>query len=266
MELASVRSSSLVTDSTGQKRKEAGGRTNVAVGAMGESMAMVQAPLQQTGKKMKVEDDAALREKYTSLAQRIAALSKESVDTVRQVLVNQHHQKNAPPTSAASISSSSSSQLVPKADSLTTVLSQALHTNDESLLEYCLNVTNRTVINATISRLPAPFIVPLLTSLIHKFQGSPNRGPTLMQWVHQILVSHTAYLLSLKEMGPWIQILLQTIDTRMGVFKKLSQVFFSSLLSLSPCPHSCLCRSLGFASRRDSDRSAVLLFFFFFFS
>lgn len=50
----------------------------------------------------------------------------------------------------------------PRAESLSTVLTQALQSGDESLLEQCLAVGDQSVIEATVERLPSSKVLPFL--------------------------------------------------------------------------------------------------------
>ena len=52
--------------------------------------------------------------------------------------------------------------LQPRAESLSTVLTQALQSGDESLLEQCLAVGNQDVIEATVERLASSKVLPFL--------------------------------------------------------------------------------------------------------
>lgn len=54
---------------------------------------------------------------------------------------------------------------VPKADSVHTLLVQALQSDDKSLLEQCLGVTNQRVIDATVAKLPPAAVSSLLTKV-----------------------------------------------------------------------------------------------------
>lgn len=80
--------------------------------------------------------------------------------------------------------------------SLSTVLEQALQTNDTAALEMVLQVTERATIEATVGRLQAVKVLPFLTKIINRFQSKPSRGPVLIQWIRCILTTHASYLTS----------------------------------------------------------------------
>ena len=109
----------------------------------------------------------------------------------------------------------------PKAESLRTVLIQALHSGDNSLLEYCLSVSDKKVIDRTIAKLPSEYVLPFLQHVIDKFQAKPSRGVTLVVWIKSILISHTAHLLAVPELTATLSPLYQTVDERMQSFKPM---------------------------------------------
>jgi U3 small nucleolar RNA-associated protein 5 len=109
----------------------------------------------------------------------------------------------------------------PSAGSLQTVLVQALHSNDSSLLEACLQHSKPDVINSTVRRLPTEYLIPLLLELIQKFQEKPGRAPVLLIWIKSVLLIHTAYLMTVPDLVGKLSNFYQALDTRLGVFPKL---------------------------------------------
>ena len=87
-----------------------------------------------------------------------------------------------------------SSLPIPHANSLGTVLTQALRTNDTALLESCLHVGNLQSIRATIERLPSPQAGNLLQKLAERMYKRPGRAGSLMVWVQWTIVAHGGYL------------------------------------------------------------------------
>lgn len=114
-----------------------------------------------------------------------------------------------------------SDKSIPKAGSLQQMLIQALHTDDSVLLEKCLMVSSPTVIRRTIQRLPPPYVIPFLTQIIARFQKKPNRGAYLAIWIREVLMNHTAYLTTVPNLLTKLGPLYQTVDHRLGVFKRL---------------------------------------------
>lgn len=82
----------------------------------------------------------------------------------------------------------------PSATSLSTVLSQALRTNDQELLDSCLRVNDVDTIYSTIERLPSPLVGALLQKLAERLHKRPGRPGMLMVWVQWSLATHGGYL------------------------------------------------------------------------
>lgn len=105
--------------------------------------------------------------------------------------------------------------------SLTTVLSQALKTNDKSLLESCFQVTDSKVILATIRRLESPLAVQLLEKLAERIARKPGRAGSLGTWVRWTLVAHGGYLVSLPNLVKTLSTLHGTLTTRAAALPRL---------------------------------------------
>ncbi|KAF2724136.1 NUC189-domain-containing protein [Polychaeton citri CBS 116435] len=84
----------------------------------------------------------------------------------------------------------------PSGTSLTTVLTQALKTDDRDLLESCLHMTDVPSIRSTIQRLPSQHVGTLLERLAERMHKRPGRVGALMVWVQWSLVAHGAFLAS----------------------------------------------------------------------
>ncbi|KAF2016856.1 NUC189-domain-containing protein [Aaosphaeria arxii CBS 175.79] len=84
----------------------------------------------------------------------------------------------------------------PNASSLGTVLTQALRTNDQDLLDSCLKTIDIDTIYATVERLPSPLVGNLLQKLAERLHKKPGRAGSLMVWVQWSLAAHGGYLAS----------------------------------------------------------------------
>lgn len=82
----------------------------------------------------------------------------------------------------------------PSGASLSTVLSQALRTNDKELLESCLQTREPASIKSTIERLPSPLVASLMQRLAERLHKRPGRAGPLMVWIQWVLVAHGGYL------------------------------------------------------------------------
>ncbi|KAG5937373.1 hypothetical protein E4U53_008206 [Claviceps sorghi] len=84
----------------------------------------------------------------------------------------------------------------PSHQSLTTVLTQALKTDDTELLESCLHTTDLPTVRNTIERIDSSLAGNLLTKLAARLHRRPGRAGNLMTWVQWTLVSHGGALAS----------------------------------------------------------------------
>lgn len=131
-----------------------------------------------------------------------------------------------------------SNGVVPRTGSLQTVLTQALHTNDSSLLEFCLSEGKTdAVVHRTIQRLPPKYILPLLIAIVNKYRSRPSRGPLLLTWVKQLINTHSSYLMTVPELGQSLSVLYQTLNSRLANFKKLLHLNGRLELVLSQASH-----------------------------
>lgn len=109
----------------------------------------------------------------------------------------------------------------PSAGSLTTVLTQALKTNDTTLLESCLHTTDSSSILATVRRLNSTMAVSLLERLAERIARRPGRAGSLGIWVRWTLVAHGGYLVSLPDLMSTLSGLYSTLNTRAGALPRL---------------------------------------------
>ena len=100
------------------------------------------------------------------------------------------------------------------ANSLGTVLTQALRTNDNDLLESCLGLTDYAGVRATIERLPSHLATTLLLRLAERLHRRPGRAGNLMIWVQWSLVAHGGYLASQTEAAAKLSILQRVVRER----------------------------------------------------
>ena len=84
----------------------------------------------------------------------------------------------------------------PPHKSLTTVLSQALRTDDTDLLESCLHTTDSVTIKNTIENIDSTLAGTLLTKLASRLYRRPGRAGSLMTWVQWTLIAHGGALAS----------------------------------------------------------------------
>lgn len=103
---------------------------------------------------------------------------------------------------------------LPSGASLGTVLTQALKTNDVSLLESCLQTSDLTTIRSTIQRLSSPLASVLLSKLAERLHRRPGRAGSLMVWIQWTLVTHGGYLATQPDLIKKLAELNRVIDER----------------------------------------------------
>ena len=79
--------------------------------------------------------------------------------------------------------------------SLGVVISQALRTNDTSLLETCLQTSDPATIRTTINRLDSSLASTLCQRLAERIQSRPGRAGPLVTWIESIVVAHGGYMI-----------------------------------------------------------------------
>ena len=109
----------------------------------------------------------------------------------------------------------------PNALTLTTVLRQALRTNDRDMLESCLSLEDLDSVRSTIEKLPSPLVAALLTKLAERLYRRPGRAGKLMVWVQWSLVAHGGYLTSQPEVMKMLAKLKAVINERAGALNSL---------------------------------------------
>ena len=101
-----------------------------------------------------------------------------------------------PKTLQLAQSTSQKTLSVPTGTSLTTVLTQALRTNDNELLESCFRMNDGDSIRSTIDNLQSNLVSQLLQRIAERLYKRPGRAGNLMIWVQWSIVAHGGYLAS----------------------------------------------------------------------
>lgn len=98
--------------------------------------------------------------------------------------------------------------------SLGTVLTQALKTNDQSLLEQCLQETDLQTVRLTLQRLASPLASNLLHHLASRLHRRPGRAGSLIVWIQWALVTHGGYLATQPGLNKELEELHRVVDER----------------------------------------------------
>ncbi|RXG44906.1 hypothetical protein VDGE_03829 [Verticillium dahliae] len=120
-----------------------------------------------------------------------AILSQQALSSAPKASSASQALTAAPTTTTTTLATTTTTPLDPPSlSSLSTVLTQALRTEDTELLESCLQITDTPSIHATIERLDSALAGVLLTRLAARFHRRPGRAGSLMAWVKWTLVAH----------------------------------------------------------------------------
>lgn len=141
------------------------------------------------------EDEAGDAEEL-SFGDRLRAQDSETARETRIVDVDAAFEGANADLTALTTSSQTRTLAVPSINTLGTVLTQALRTNDQDLLDSCLRNVDIDAIYATVERLPSPLVGTLLQRLAERMHKKPGRAGTLMVWVQWSLAAHGGYLAS----------------------------------------------------------------------
>lgn len=107
------------------------------------------------------------------------------------------------------------------AGTVTTILSQALQSNDHSLLETVLNNRDERVIRDTILRLKAPLAIILLERLAERIARQTHRQGALNIWVKWCLIIHGGYLVQIPNLMSSLASLHSTLKRRSELLPRL---------------------------------------------
>lgn len=140
--------------------------------------------------------DGTAEPEELSFGDRLRAQDPEPVRESRVVDVESAFAGPADDSRALTATGTNRPLAAPNAQSLGTVLTQALRTNDTELLESCLRVIDVDTIYATVERLPSPLVGNLLQKLAERLHKKPGRAGMLMVWVQWSLAAHGGYLAS----------------------------------------------------------------------
>ncbi|KAK5101789.1 Small subunit (SSU) processome component [Lithohypha guttulata] len=111
--------------------------------------------------------------------------------------------------------------MLPSGMSLGTVLAQSLRTNDQSLLETCLHVTDEMIIQNTILRLDSSLAATLLTKLAERLASRPGRYGHLLTWVQSTMIAHGGAIASQAGVASKLRTLYQVLNERSQVLPSI---------------------------------------------
>lgn len=114
--------------------------------------------------------------------------------------------------------------------SLASSLTQALHSGDHALLTSCLVHSDPVLIRTTVRRISGPLSVRLLEACVDRLNrgGVKSKGALgsarargIVEWIHQTLTFHTAYLMSLPNLVSRLSQLHHSLAARLASHERL---------------------------------------------
>ncbi|ORX75036.1 hypothetical protein DL89DRAFT_320413 [Linderina pennispora] len=105
---------------------------------------------------------------------------------------------------------------------LVRVLVQALHTDDQEMLNMVIDNSSRTnVVRDTVLGLPTMYVLSFLQQLFVRFQTTPAKASTLLPWIRTTLTLHSAYLTTIPNLIPQLSGFYQGVEARLETHQKL---------------------------------------------
>ncbi|KAG5365453.1 U3 small nucleolar RNA-associated protein 5 [Yarrowia sp. C11] len=109
----------------------------------------------------------------------------------------------------------------PTMGSLSTVLTQAIKSDDDDLLESCLLFRDEEGIKSTVQRLNSSLAVLLLERLAAKMTAQPSRGRQFNAWIKWVMVAHGGYLVTVPKLLVTVSRLHKALNTRVNTLDRL---------------------------------------------
>jgi U3 small nucleolar RNA-associated protein 5 len=103
---------------------------------------------------------------------------------------------------------------IPSGVSLSTVLSQALKTNDNDMLESCFHTGDLNIIRTTIQRLDSSLAATLLQRLAERLASRPGRYGHLLVWVQWTCIAHGGVIAGKADILKRMSALFKVMDQR----------------------------------------------------
>lgn len=140
-------------------------------------------------------NEASPEPEELSFGDRLRAQAPEDHDRVPHV-VDVDATFAGPNAGSSALATATSNQplTAPSATSVGTILTQALRTNDQEMLDSCLRLNDVDMVYATIERLPSPLVGTLIQKLAERLHKRPGRPGMLMVWVQWSISAHGGYL------------------------------------------------------------------------
>jgi hypothetical protein len=110
--------------------------------------------------------------------------------------LSQLHPQSALSTADKSLPTTTTT-IIPNASSLSTILTQALNSSDEKLLQTCFQQSHsQDTLHNTLIRLSPPLVPSLLSYFNSVLSRKQKRVPGIFNWIREVVVIHGGYLVS----------------------------------------------------------------------
>jgi U3 small nucleolar RNA-associated protein 5 len=161
------------------------------------------------------EEEAGGEPTFGELVQRNSAIDVEAeleydAGTGALVPIASKNNKNGNKTNG----SNKAVAQIPSGVSLTTVLSQALKTNDAEMLESCFRTSDVNIIRATIQRLNSSLAGTLIQRIAERMASRPGRYGHLLAWVQWTCIAHGGAIAGNSEILKRMTSLYKVMDQR----------------------------------------------------
>merc|ERR1711939_1182958 len=142
----------------------------------------------------------------------------EAEPTFGELLASRHPTEisisSALPPDASTLTIKSGNPVIPSGMSLGTVLTQALRTNDNNLLEARLHTLDITIVKNTIQRLDPGLAGALLSKLAERLASRPGRYGNLIAWVQWTCIAHGGAIAAQPDVTGKVRTLYQILGQR----------------------------------------------------
>lgn len=124
-----------------------------------------------------------------------------------------------------------------RCDTLKTTVIQGVHGKDKSFLDTAFSETDLCIIEGCVERLPSTYVMPLLMLLSERLSMKPNKGPLLLPWLKNILIFHSATLISSPDITAKLAPLIESLELRASSHQRMAELGGKIDLLLSQVAH-----------------------------
>ena len=115
-------------------------------------------------------------------------------------------------------------QEVPQANTMSTLLTQGLRSEDKKILNNVLQRSQSDLITNTVRGMSISVVVPLIRELEKRTRGHSQSGLVALKWLRAVLVNHTAFLMSYPDLRSLFSDMYQMMENRVSVYSRLCKV------------------------------------------